>query len=118
MRKTTVTFSNNAIPLDALIDIQVSKPLGLMASVFIQEKARTLSQYDQSIKCDASGQDDKGKKIAIDTVGRWLFGVPGYSGHIRVVPADDRILLYYPKNSPKVVHELLSSLKEMIEINK
>jgi len=117
MRKTATIFPNSTMPLDMLVDIQVSKPLGLTAKVLVHEKARTLPLYDQSVKCDAHGESNDGKKIAVDTVGRWLFGVPGYEGHIRVVPADDKVLLYYPKESPKVVHELVSSLKETVETN-
>lgn len=117
MRKTATTFPDSTMPLDMLVDMQAPKPLGLTAKVFIQEKARALPLYDQSVKCDAHGQSNDGKKIAVDTVGRWLFGVPGYEGHIRVVPTDDKVLLYYPKESPKVVHELVSSLKEAVETN-
>jgi len=118
MKKTAITFPNDTMTLDMLVDIQTPKSLGLTAKVFIQEKARTLPLYDQSVKCDAHGESNDGKKIAVDTIGRWLFGVPGYEGHIRVVPADDKVLLYYPKESPKVVHELVSLLKETVETNK
>lgn len=115
MKKTATTFPNSTMPLDMLVDVQAPKSLGLTATVFIQEKARRLPLYDQPVKCDASGQSKDGKEIAVDTVGRWLFGVPGYEGHIRIVAADDKVSLYYPKESPKVVHELVSSLKEAVE---
>ncbi|OIN91208.1 hypothetical protein AUJ42_02040 [Candidatus Collierbacteria bacterium CG1_02_44_10] len=118
MKKSTTTFPNAAMPLDMQVDIQAPKPLGVTAKVFISEAARKLSLYDQPIKCDAKGQDSKSKKIAVNTVGRWLFGVPGYEGHVRVVPANDKVLLYYPKESPKVVHELIASLKEAVETAK
>jgi hypothetical protein len=115
MKETAIAFPNNTMALDMLVDIQMPKSLGLTAKVFIQEKARALPLYEQSIRCDARGQSNDGKEIAIDTVGRWLFGVPGYDGHIRIVSDNDKVLLHYPKESPKVVHELVSSLKEMIE---
>lgn len=118
MRKTAIVFSNDTMPLDMLVDIQAPKPLGVTAKVFISEAARKLSLYDQPIKCGAKGKDSKGKKIAVNTVGRWLFGVPGYEGRIRVVPANDKVFLHYPKKSPKVVHELVASLKEAIETAK
>jgi len=114
MKKTT-TFPNTAMPLDMQVDIQAPKPLGVTAPFFIQHHAIQLPVYNQPIKCDAKGQDSKGKKIVVNTVGRWLFGVPGYGGHVRVVPANDKVLLYYPKESPKVVHELVASLKEAVE---
>ena len=105
------------MPLDMQVDVQAPKPLGLTAKVYVHERARALPLYDQSVKCDAHGDRINGKKIAVDTVGRWLFGVSGYEGHIRVVPTNDKVSLYYPKESPKVVHELVSSLKEAVETN-
>jgi hypothetical protein len=117
MKKSITTFPNAAMPLNMWIDIQAPKPLGLTAKVFIHELARALPLYNQPIRCAAKGQSKDGKKIAIDTVGRWLFGVPGYTGHIRVVPARDKVLLYYPKQSPEVVHKLILSLKEVVETN-
>ena len=103
------------MPLDTQVDIQMTKPFGVTARVFIQEVARQLPLYNQSIKCRIRTEDKKGKKIAVDTVGRWLFGVPGYAGRIRVALSDDKVFLYYPKQSPKVVHELITSLKETME---
>ena len=108
-------FPNISMPLDAQVDIQTPKPLGVTAEIFINEITRKLSMYNQPIKCSANGKDTKGKKIAVNTVGRWLFGVPGYGGHIRVVPSADKVLVYYPNKSPKVVHELIASLKEAME---
>jgi hypothetical protein len=115
MKKTTTTFPNSTMPLDMLVDIQAPKSLGLTATVFMQEKARSLPLYDQPVECGAIGQSKDGKEIVVDTVGRWLFGVPGYEGHIRIVPDNGKVSLYYPKESPKVVHELVSSLKEAVE---
>ena len=115
MKKTATTFPDTAMPLDMQVGVQSSKPLGLTAKVLIHEAARTLPLYDQSIECDAKGQSNEGKKIKVDTVGRWLFGVPGYEGHIRIVAENDKVLLNYPKESPKVVHELVASLKEAVE---
>jgi hypothetical protein len=115
MKKTATTFPNSVMPLDMLVDVQAPKPLGLTAKVYVHERARALPLYDEPVKCEAKGESKDGKKIAVDTVGRWLFGVPGYEGHIRIVPSDTKVSLYYPKESPKVVHELVSSLKEVVE---
>jgi hypothetical protein len=110
-----ITFPDTALPLDARVDIQAARPLGLTAKVFIHEIARQLPFYNQSIKCRIKGEDKKGEKIAINTVGRWLFGAPGYAGRVRVALSGDKVLLYYPQGSPKVVHELIASLKEAME---
>jgi len=115
MKKTATTFPNSPMQLDMLVDIQAPKPLGLTATVFIHHKALAIPLYNQSVECDATGKSKDGKEIAVDTVGRWLFGVPGCEGHIRIVADYDKVSLYYPKESPKVVHELVSSLKEVVE---
>ena len=118
MKKTATMFPNSTMPLDASVDVQTPRSLGLTSKVFIQEKARSLPLYDHSVECGVNGKSNDGKEIAIDTVGRWLFGVPGYEGHIRIVSEGNKVMLYYPKESPKVVHELISSLKEEVETNK
>lgn len=115
MKKTAIVFPDTAMPLDMQVNVQLSKPLGLTTKVLIHEAARALPLYDQTIECDAKGQSNEGKKISIDTVGRWLFGVPGYDGHIRIVAENSKVLLNYPKESPKVVHELIALLKEAVE---
>jgi len=118
MHDKLLTLPSVSTPLDALVEIQVPKPLGVIAGVFIQERARKLDLYNEKIECFAEGQDKDGKKIAVNTIGRWLFGVPGYGGHIRVVGVEDKVLLYYPKKSLKVVHELINSIKNSVEAGK
>lgn len=109
-------FPNSPMPLNIAIEVRAPKPLGLTAiKIYVHERARALALYHQPITCDAEGRAADGAKIAVNTVGRWLFGVPGYGGRIRVVAVDDNVLLYYPKESPKLVHELISSLKAVIE---
>ncbi len=89
--------------------------MGPTAEVFVREKARTLPQYDEQISCKASGVDDEGKKIAVNTVGRWLFGVPGFQGHVRIAPEDNTVTIYYPEQAPQIAHDLLGELKSAIE---
>lgn len=117
MKKTTIKFPDTEMALDMRIGIQAPKPLGVTAKVYVMEQARKLPDFNQEIDCSASGQDKDDKKIEVDSLGRWLFGVPGYTGHIRISPVDDKVMIYYPKKAPKVVHEFLLSLKESIENN-
>jgi len=108
-------FPEKLIPLHAKIVIKTQKPLGPTANVFVHEKARALLLYNEKINCKAKGADAKGKKIAINTVGRWLFGVPGFQGHVRIVPEAKTITIYYPEQAPEIVHNLLNELKCSIE---
>jgi len=108
-------FPEKLTPLHAKVVIDTGRALGPTAEVFVHEKARTLSQYDEQISCKASGVDDEGKKIAVNTVGRWLFGVPGFQGHVRIVPEDSTVTIYYPEQAPQIVHDLLGELKRTTE---
>jgi hypothetical protein len=108
-------FPEKLIPLHAKIVIKTQKPLGPTANVFVHEKARVLPLYNERINCKAKGVDADGKKIAVNTVGRWLFGVPGFQRHVRVVPEGNTLTIYYPEKAPKIAHDLLSELKQTIE---
>jgi hypothetical protein len=115
MTKKPLQFPEKLIPLHAKVVIRSKRLLGPTAEVFIHEKARKLPQYNEPITCKARGFDSGGKKIAINTVGRWLFGVPGFRGHVRIVPERDIITIYYPEQAPQIVHSLLRELKSVIE---
>lgn len=115
MTKKTQQFPVNLTPLHVKVVIDVGRPLGPTAEVFVHEKARSLPQYNEQISCEASGVDAEGKKIAVNTVGRWLFGVPGFHGHVRVVPEDNTVTIYYPEQTPQIAHDLLTGLKSAIE---
>ena len=111
----TNTFPERSLPLDATIDIMTEKPLGPAAQVIIQETARKLPLYNEPIECHAEGRDDQGHPIQVNTLGRWLFGVPGYKGHVRVVPDVEKVTMYYPSAAMQIVHELIRAIKEVME---
>ncbi len=115
MKKSSTTFPESIGQLDEAVEIVTPKPLGLTAQVYVQEVARKLPLYNEQISCKAKGQDKEGNKIEINNVGRWLFGVPGFTGHSRIVPSDNGVLLYFSKKSPKVVHDLVSQIKQAME---
>ncbi len=115
MTKEPQQFPEKLTPLQAKVLIDAGRPLGPTAEVFVCEQARTLPQYDEPISCKANGVGDEGKKIAVNTVGRWLFGVPGWQGHVRIVPEDSAITIYYPDIAPQIAHDLLLELKHAIE---
>lgn len=110
-----IIYPTEIRPLDAKLEINTSKELGLTAGVFVKEVARKLPKYGEFIECSARGTDKEGKTIGVNTLGRWLFGLPGYQGNIRIVPEGSAVALYYPKESPGPVHELLTELKSEIE---
>lgn len=115
MKKAATQFTRPITPLDAEVEIQLPKPLGLTAKVFIQEKARQIPGYNQAIKYRGKGEDNQGKEIAVNTVGRWIFGVPGFQGHIRIVPVGTKVMLHFPQKSPQVIHDFIALLKKSVE---
>jgi len=97
------------------IDINVGRPLGLTAKVFLQEQGRSLQSYNQEIDSGEVGKDADNNEIKVNTVGRWLFGVPGYDGNIRVTSDNEVVRIYYPVNSDEVVQQFLLELKQVVE---
>lgn len=115
MKKSSTTFPEVIGQMDQVVEIATQKPLGLTAQVYVHEIARKLPLYNEKINCKAKGQDKEGNKIEINNVGRWLFGVPGFAGHSRIAPSDSGVLFYFSKKSPKVVHDLVSQIKQAME---
>lgn len=106
--------------IEAIVAIRLPEPMGGSARLFLREvsKKQLSSIYHFPIETGICGRTDSGKEIPINSVGRWLFGTPGYMGHGRVRFLDDvgkEILFQFPKNSPLVVHQLVAEIKKKIE---
>ncbi|HOQ79057.1 MAG TPA: hypothetical protein PLW94_02395 [Candidatus Absconditabacterales bacterium] len=55
--------------------------------------------------------ESNGQSIPINNLGKWLFGTPGYKGHIIMSPENPEALrVYYPAITPKQAVEMLQSL--------
>jgi len=103
---------------EAVVAICLPEPMGGGAKIYLREIAKTkLSEfYFAPIETGIFGRTDSGEKIPINTVGRWLFGVPGYMGHIRVSNWEGNLAqVEFPADSPSIVHELVNRLKEVVE---
>ncbi len=81
---------------------QPQKPFGHNLKMKIRTKAKKMPLYTIPIEVEplVFGKNDAGEKIPISTIGRWLFGVPGYKGHIVVIPTEEEveIRLALPEN--------------------
>lgn len=102
-------------PLNKTLAIQAPKSLGVTASIYLHEKARKLPSYQTEIQSDGYGVDKNGEIIRVDTLGRWLFGVPGYEGHLRVVPQDKVLIVHYSDKASEMVENFLQELKRVVE---
>jgi len=55
----------------------------------------------------------EGKKVVIDTLGKWAFGAPGWASRLLFEGGErKKIVIYLPKNAPK---ELISLLQKAVE---
>lgn len=106
---------NNVSPkLDKTITIDTKKNLGATASVWLHEIARKLEEYNLPIDCWQIGKDTIGNEIKINCLGRFLFGVPGYDGHLRMVTNGTELTVYYP-SEPVEAEGLMERIKYEVE---
>lgn len=111
----TQNFPMRLSSLNKSVTIKTPNLLGVTANIYLQEVARKIPNYNTQINCDAAGIDKQGANIKVNTLGRWLFGVPGFDSHIRIVPQGDNVMLYYPEKSPDLVDTFLHELKVIVE---
>ena len=96
--------------------IRLPANMGGSAKIWLRNVAKRLPEYSAAIECPVQGQADNGDIIPINTVGRWLFGTPGYAGHIRVINWEGvDAQVEWPQGSPQEVEALISKLKEEVE---
>lgn len=111
----TQNFPMRLSALNKFVTIKTPNPLGVTANVYLHEAARKMPNYNTPINCDANGVDKQGVQIRVNTLGRWLFGVPGFEPHLRIVPQGGNIVIYYPEKSPELVDTFLHELKDTVE---
>lgn len=103
---------------DAFVTIRLPKPMGGSAKIFLREvgKRQVGRLYHLPIETGISGRTSSGDEIPINTVGRWLFGTPGYMGHVRVLNQEGRnCKVEFPEDSPSVVFDLIAEIKRKVE---
>lgn len=64
--------------------------------------------FSIKVKTDMVGESKDGKKIAVNNLSKWLFGVPGAKGNLTITKAGDYIQL--PGNTPDEAVELIESI--------
>lgn len=103
-----------------MVAIRLPQNMGGSAKIYLRNVAKEVRcLYSLPIETGISGHTDSGKAIPIDTLGKWLFGTPGYMGHIRVSNWDGcDCKVEFPQNSPAEVAELVSEIKKRVEEKK
>ena len=64
--------------------------------------------FSTRVKTDMVGKSNEGKKIAVNNLSKWLFGVPGARGNLTITRAGDYIQL--PGNTPDEAVELIETV--------
>jgi len=72
---------------------QTNPPLDDRTKRLLRNKAKKLQPYSRPVILvpDVKGRRDDGTPVPITTLGQWLFGVPGFRGHITVVAKESKI---------------------------
>jgi len=109
-----ITVQNINLPLNKILTIKVQKKLGVTAFVWLHEIARKLEEYNIPVDCWQVGKDAAGNEIKIDRLGRFLFGVPGYDGHLRIVTNGPEVTIHYP-SEPVEAEVLMNRIKSEVE---
>jgi hypothetical protein len=96
--------------------IQIKNLWGYELKNAIHNEAKKLEAYHKKIEWSAVGYDDDGNPIPIDSVGKWIFGVKGYAGHVifdyqghDICPGvfKDKVRISLPLETPGIVTEIL-----------
>lgn len=64
--------------------------------------------FSTRVKTDMVGESEEGKKIVVNNLSKWLFGVPGARGNLTITRAGDYIQL--PSNTPDEAVELIETI--------
>ena len=64
--------------------------------------------FSTKVKTDMVGESSEGKKIIVNNLSKWLFGVPGARGNLTITRAGDCIQL--PSNTPDEAVKLIESI--------
>lgn len=64
--------------------------------------------FSTKVKTDMVGESKEGKKIVVNNLSKWLFGVPGARGNLTITRAGDYIQL--PGNTPDEAVELIETI--------
>ena len=71
--------------------------------------------FSTSVKTDMVGESKEGKKITVNNLSKWLFGVPGARGKLTITHSGDYIQL--PGNTPDEAVELIESIMQERTMN-
>jgi hypothetical protein len=96
--------------------ITTQSPLGVTAKIYIQEIARkNIPSYHAPYNTNLIGHSNQGKEIVVNSIGRYVFGVPGVGPHVRIVAEGNIAQIYYQENIETEVLNFINEIKHYIE---
>ncbi len=80
--------------------------------VLVRDAAKRTAWYHLPVVLipDVHGRSDAGEVVEVNTLGRWLFGVPGYQGNARFIGWPDVPYVELPEDVPE---EVINGLLEL-----
>ena len=93
---------------------QTNPPLDDRAKMLLRNKAKKLLPYSRPVILvpDVKGRRDDGTPVPVTTIGQWLFGVPGFRGHITVVVKENEIEINLALPEDEEVRRIVLDLLE------
>ena len=81
--------------------------------LIVREVARKHPYYHLKVSLvpPVQGRDDAGRPVPVDTLGRWLFGVPGYAGNAIFDGHSNPPGVWLPQEAPPEADEMFRSLQ-------
>ncbi|WP_291725891.1 hypothetical protein [Bernardetia sp.] len=115
-RKPPLKLPNHIYTLDKSIQFPFSSKLIKSNYPFssVRKKCKKHVCYKIKVKVDENewGYDaNVDKHIEIDTLGKWLFGVPNWKGNIQIQMDDEGYNISFPSTIPYVEQMLRESLQ-------
>lgn len=98
----TLDLPNRIDTLDKEIELQA------IDREFSYYNIRNRVQKHAYYKIEVNLTDSNSSEI--DTLGKWLFGIPAIKGHIQIVQQEDKLYISFPKNIPYVERMLRESI--------
>jgi len=96
--------------------IKIQAPIknrwGFSLKVAMRQVAKSLPEYKRVIIHKVSGRDDNGNEIPINTLGRWIWGVPGYMGNAVFDGGAEMVTVWVPREAPP---EAIALIKKAME---
>jgi len=81
--------------------------------LLVRKAARKHPYYHLKVSLvpPVQGRDEAGRPVPVDTLGRWLFGVPGYAGNAIFDGHSNPPGVWLPQEAPPEADEMFLSLQ-------